>query len=197
MLSRGDTVGVFQMESSGMRRFLTELKPTCFDDVIAAGSLFRPGPLDAIQDGKTMVQHYVDRKHGKEPVEYDHPLLEPVLRDTYGVIVYQEQVMRAAQALAGYSLEQADILRAAMGKKNKAVDGKGARGLHRRREEEWRQRRARHFDLREDRNLRVVRIQSLARRRLRAHHLHHRLPQGALSARVHGGADVARHGRRR
>src|ERR1700719_4313613 len=121
LLSRGDTVGVFQLESSGMRRFITELKPTCFDDVIAAGSLFRPGPLDAIQDGKTMVQHYVDRKHGKEPVEYDHPLLEPVLRDTYGVIVYQEQVMRAAQALAGYSLEQADILRAAMGKKNKAV----------------------------------------------------------------------------
>ncbi len=121
MLSRGDTVGVFQMEGSGMRRFITELKPTCFDDVIAAGSLFRPGPLDAIQDGKTMVQHYVDRKHGKEPVEYDHPLLEPVLADTYGVIVYQEQVMRAAQALAGYSLEQADILRAAMGKKNKAV----------------------------------------------------------------------------
>jgi len=121
MLSRGDTVGVFQLESSGMRRFITELKPTCFDDVIAAGSLFRPGPLDAIQDGKTMVQHYVDRKHGKEPVEYDHPLLEPVLRDTYGVIVYQEQVMRAAQALAGYSLEQADILRAAMGKKNHAV----------------------------------------------------------------------------
>src|SRR5216684_2488424 len=121
MLSRGDTVGVFQMEGSGMRRFITELKPTCFDDVIAAGSLFRPGPLDAIQDGKTMVQHYVDRKHGKEPVEYDHPLLEPVLADTYGVIVYQEQVMRAAQALAGYSLEQADILRAAMGKKNRAV----------------------------------------------------------------------------
>ncbi|HEY6394621.1 MAG TPA: DNA polymerase III subunit alpha, partial [Candidatus Binataceae bacterium] len=121
LLSRGDTVGVFQMESSGMRRFITELKPTCFDDIIAAGSLFRPGPLDAIEDGKTMVQHYVDRKHGKEPVEYDHLLLEPVLKDTYGVIVYQEQVMRAAQALAGYSLEQADILRAAMGKKNKAV----------------------------------------------------------------------------
>jgi DNA polymerase-3 subunit alpha len=121
MLARGDTVGVFQMEGSGMRRFITELKPTCFDDIIAAGSLFRPGPLDAIQDGKTMVQHYVDRKHGRAPVEYDHSLLEPVLKDTYGVIVYQEQVMRAAQALAGYSLEQADILRAAMGKKNKAV----------------------------------------------------------------------------
>src|SRR5208283_738330 len=79
-----------------MRRFISELKPTCFDDVISASSLFRPGPLDAIEDGKTMVQHFVDRKHGKERVEFDHPLLEPVLRDTYGVIVYQEQVMRGA-----------------------------------------------------------------------------------------------------
>jgi DNA polymerase III subunit alpha len=121
LLARGDTVGVFQMEGSGMRRFISDLKPTCFDDIIAAGSLFRPGPLDAVEDGKTMVQHYVDRKHGRESVRYPHPLLEPVLRDTYGVIIYQEQVMRVAQALAGYSLEQADILRAAMGKKQKAV----------------------------------------------------------------------------
>ena len=121
LLARGDTVGVFQMEGSGMRRFLSDLKPTCFEDVVAATSLFRPGPLDAIQDGKTMVQHYVDRKHGREQVEYDHSLLEPVLSNTYGVIVYQEQVMRAAQALAGYSLQQADMLRAAMGKKNKVV----------------------------------------------------------------------------
>jgi DNA polymerase-3 subunit alpha len=121
LLARGDTVGVFQMESSGMRRFISDLKPTCFDDIIAAGSLFRPGPLDAVQDGKTMVQHYVDRKHGREPVEYDHPLLEPVLKETYGVIVYQEQVMGAAQALAGYTLQEADLLRAAMGKKNKVV----------------------------------------------------------------------------
>jgi DNA polymerase-3 subunit alpha len=121
LLSRGDTVGVFQMEGSGMRRFLSDLKPACFEDVISAISLFRPGPLDAIEDGKTMVQHFVDRKHGREPVQYDHPLLEPVLKDTYGVIVYQEQVMRAAQALAGYSLQDADILRAAMGKKKKEV----------------------------------------------------------------------------
>jgi len=121
LLSRGDTVGVFQMESSGMRRFISDLKPTCFDDIIAAGSLFRPGPLDAVQDGKTMVQHYVDRKHGRERVEYDHKLLEPVLKDTYGVIVYQEQVMGAAQALSGYTLQEADLLRAAMGKKNKVV----------------------------------------------------------------------------
>jgi DNA polymerase-3 subunit alpha len=116
LLARGDTVGVFQMEGSGMRRFLTDLKPSCFEDVIAAISLFRPGTLDA-----GMVEPFVRRKHGKEPVEYDHPLLEPVLRDTYGVIIYQEQVMRAAQSLAGYTLEEADILRAAMGKKNIAV----------------------------------------------------------------------------
>ena len=108
-----------------MRRFLTELKPSCFEDVIAAISLFRPGTLDA-----GMVEPFIHRKHGKEPVEYDHPLLEPVLRDTYGVIIYQEQVMRAAQALSGYTLEQADILRAAMGKKTDRRDGEGARALH-------------------------------------------------------------------
>ncbi len=116
LLSRGDTVGVFQMEGSGMRRFLSDLKPSSFDDVIAAISLFRPGTLDA-----GMVDPFIKRKHGKEKVEYDHPLLEPVLRDTYGVIVYQEQVMRVAQALSGYTLQEADMLRAAMGKKNKQV----------------------------------------------------------------------------
>ncbi len=126
LLSRGDTVGVFQMEGSGMRRFLSDLKPSSFDDVIAAISLFRPGTLDS-----GMVDPFIKRKHGKEKVEYDHPLLEPVLRDTYGVIVYQEQVMRVAQALAGYTLQEADMLRAAMGKKNKAVMEKRARALYR------------------------------------------------------------------
>jgi len=116
LLSRGDTVGVFQMEGSGMRRFLTDLKPSNFEDVIAALSLFRPGTLDS-----GMVDPFIRRKQGREPVEYDHPLLEPVLRDTYGVILYQEQVMGVAQALAGYTLEQADILRVAMGKKQKDV----------------------------------------------------------------------------
>src|SRR5579875_42091 len=116
VLARGDTVGVFQMESSGFRRFLTDLKPSNFEDVIAAISLFRPGTLDA-----GMVEPYIERKHGREAVKYPHPLLEEVLKDTYGVIIYQEQVMRVAQALAGYSQEQADILRAAMGKKKKDV----------------------------------------------------------------------------
>jgi len=115
LLSRGDTVGVFQMEGSGMRRFLTELKPSSFEDVIAAISLFRPGTLDS-----GMVDPYIRRKHGRERVEYDHELVEPVLRDTYGIILYQEQVMQVAQALAGYSLQDADMLRAAMGKKNRA-----------------------------------------------------------------------------
>ena len=86
LLARGDTVGVFQMEGSGMRRFMTELKPCCFEDVIAAISLFRPGTLDA-----GMVEPFIRRKHGKEVVEYDHPLLEPVLCDTYGVIIYRSR----------------------------------------------------------------------------------------------------------
>ena len=122
LLARGDTVGVFQMEGSGMRRFVTDLKPSYFDDVIAAGSLFRPGPLERgggrQEDGASITSI---ASTAREQVKYPHPLLEPVLRDTYGVIIYQEQVMRVAQALSGYTLEQADILRAAMGKKNKAV----------------------------------------------------------------------------
>ena len=190
LLARGDTVGVFQMEGSGMRRFLTELKPSNFEDVIAAISLFRPGTLDS-----GMVDPFIKRKHGKEPVEYDHQLLEPVLRDTYGVIIYQEQVMRAAQALAGYTLEEADILRAAMGKKNKAADGARARALSRRGQEERPRQGPGQVHLRENRNLRLLRLQPLACRRLRAHHVHHRVLEGALSERVHGRADVARYGR--
>ncbi len=189
LLARGDTVGVFQMEGSGMRRFLTELKPSCFEDVIAAISLFRPGTLDA-----GMVEPFIHRKHGKEPVEYDHPLLEPVLRDTYGVIIYQEQVMRAAQALAGYTLEEADILRAAMGKKQIAVMQKERERFIAGAVKNGVEQGAGGVNLREDRDLRLVRLQPLACGGVRAHLLHHRLSEGAFPARVHGGADVARHG---
>ena len=115
LIAKGDTVGVFQMESGGMRKLLTQLRPTSFEDVIAVLALFRPGPLDS-----GMVEQFTKRKHGKEPIRYLHPALEPILRDTYGVIVYQEQVMQIAQALAGYSLGDADNLRRAMGKKKKA-----------------------------------------------------------------------------
>src|SRR5512138_2641869 len=118
LISRGDTAGVFQMESSGFTEMVMKMKPSRFEDVIAAGALYRPGPLDQkLEDGRTMVDVYIDRKHGKEPVRYPHPDLEAVLEPTYGVIVYQEQVMQISQVLAGYSLGRADLLRRAMGKK--------------------------------------------------------------------------------
>ncbi|MEI6225199.1 MAG: DNA polymerase III subunit alpha, partial [Deltaproteobacteria bacterium] len=118
LIARGDTDGVFQMESEGFTNMVTKMKPSCFDDVIAAGALFRPGPLDQkLEDGRTMVDVYIDRKLGKEKVRYPHEKLEAILRETYGVIVYQEQVMQISQVLAGYSLGRADLLRRAMGKK--------------------------------------------------------------------------------
>ncbi len=122
LIGRGDTAGVFQMESSGFTEMVTKMKPSRFEDVIAAGALYRPGPLDQkLEDGRTMVDVYIDRKHGREAVAYPHPKLEPILADTYGVIVYQEQVMQISQALAGYSLGRADLLRRAMGKKKADV----------------------------------------------------------------------------
>ncbi len=112
LISSGDTAGIFQMESSGFTEMVKKLKPNVFEDVIAAGALYRPGPLDS-----GMVEIFINRKHGRERVVYQHPKLEPILRDTYGVIVYQEQVMQIAQVLGGYSLGRADLLRRAMGKK--------------------------------------------------------------------------------
>jgi len=114
-LSRADTVGIFQLESSGFRELLTRLKPDCIEDIIAAVALYRPGPIKA-----GMVSDFVERKHGRSEVSYPHPLLEELLRETYGVMVYQEQVMQCAQILAGYSLGGADLLRRAMGKKDAA-----------------------------------------------------------------------------
>jgi len=116
MISRGDTTGVFQLESSGFREILKKLKPDCLEDIVAAVALYRPGPLEG-----GMVDDFIERKHGRKKVEYPHPALEDILRDTYGVIVYQEQVMQIAQALAGYSLGAADLLRRAMGKKKVEV----------------------------------------------------------------------------
>ena len=114
LLSSGKTMAVFQLESSGMRDLIKRLKPTKFEEITALLALYRPGPLNS-----GMHDEFVDRKHGKSPVTYPHQLLEKVLEETYGVIVYQEQVMEAARVLAGFSLGQADILRRAMGKKKK------------------------------------------------------------------------------
>jgi len=111
-LSEGDTAGVFQLESSGMTALVTRLKPTAFADIVALVALFRPGPL-----GSGMVDDFIDRKHGRTQNRYELPQMEPILKDTYGVIVYQEQVMRIANELAGFTLGDADILRRAMGKK--------------------------------------------------------------------------------
>ena len=124
MISKADVTGVFQLESSGFRELLKKLKPDCFEDIVAAGALYRPGPLEG-----GMVDDFIDRKHGRKRVEYDHPLLEPILRDTYGVIVYQEQVMQISSALAGYSLGKADLLRRAMGKKKAEVMAKEKAGF--------------------------------------------------------------------
>ena len=116
LLARGDTTGVFQLESSGMKELLTKMKPEVFEDVIALVALYRPGPLES-----GMVDDFVGRKHGVKKVEYLLPQLEPVLKETYGVIVYQEQVQEIAVRLAGYSLGEGDILRRAMGKKDPSV----------------------------------------------------------------------------
>lgn len=110
LLAEGDTVGVFQFESEGMRRALSQVRPDCFADIVALGALYRPGPMDNIPS-------FAARKAGREKVELLHPAMEPILRETYGIIVYQEQVMSLARELAGYSLGQADLLRRAMGKK--------------------------------------------------------------------------------
>jgi DNA polymerase-3 subunit alpha len=113
LLQRGDTVGVFQLESEGMRRTLAQVRPSNFGDIIALVALYRPGPMDNIP-------LFGDRKNGRVSIEYPHPLLEPILKETYGIFVYQEQVMQAAQVLAGYTLGGADLLRRAMGKKIKS-----------------------------------------------------------------------------
>ena len=112
VFSEGRTAGIFQCESRGMREVLRKMKPSTFEDVIAAVALYRPGPL-----GSGMVDDYIHRKQGKSPIEYELPELEAILQETYGIIVYQEQVMQIASALAGFSLGEADLLRRAMGKK--------------------------------------------------------------------------------
>ncbi len=130
LYQNGDTVGTFQFESEGMQMYLRDLKPTNIEDLIAMNALYRPGPLQ-------FIPNFINRKHGKEAVEYPHPLLEGILKNTYGIMVYQEQIMQTAQILAGYTLGGADLLRRAMGKKDKEKMAKervkfveGAEKLH-------------------------------------------------------------------
>jgi DNA polymerase-3 subunit alpha len=112
ILSRGDVMGLFQVEGAGMRRVLMKMQPTRFEHIIATISLYRPGPMEYIDD-------YIDRMHGRKPVEYHHPALEPILNETYAIIVYQEQIIRILTDIAGYAASEADLMRRAVGKKKK------------------------------------------------------------------------------
>jgi DNA polymerase-3 subunit alpha len=112
LFARGDTVAVFQFESSGMQDWLRKLKPTCISDLVAMNALYRPGPMEMIGD-------FIERKHGRQEIRYPHPKMESILKETYGIIVYQEQVMKIATEIAGFTLAKADLMRRAMGKKNK------------------------------------------------------------------------------
>ena len=114
LLSKGSLEGIFQLESSGMRQIVRELKPSGIEDISSVLALYRPGPLDA-----GLIPKFINRKHGREKIEYEHPILKDILNETYGIMVYQEQIMKIAQDMAGYSLGQADLLRRAMGKKKK------------------------------------------------------------------------------
>ena len=114
LFQRGETIAIFQFESEGMREWMIKLKPTRLDDLIAMNALYRPGPMD-------LIPNYIKRKHGQEEIDYMHPMLEPVLENTFGIPVYQEQVMQMAQVMGGFSLGKADVLRRGMGKKKKEV----------------------------------------------------------------------------
>ena len=114
LLGRGETTGVFQLESAGMRRVLKELKPSSFEDIVSVLALYRPGPME-------FIPQFIRAKHGEAKAEYPHPSLEPILKDTYGIIVYQEQIMQIASKMAGFSLGQADLLRRAVGKKKREI----------------------------------------------------------------------------
>jgi DNA polymerase-3 subunit alpha len=115
ILAKGELEGIFQLESSGMKQIVRDLKPSNIDDISSILALYRPGPLDA-----GLIPKFINRKHGRELMDYAHPDLEPILKETYSILVFQEQIMKIAQDLAGYSLGEADLLRRAMGKKKPA-----------------------------------------------------------------------------
>ena len=174
LLASGKTTGLFQLESSGMRDLLMGLKPERFEDIIAIIALYRPGPMDLIPD-------FIKRKQGKIPIVYETPELEPILKDTYGVIVYQEQVMAITNVVAGFSLGQADILRRAMGKKKpeemeklrvKFLEGAQQKKISEKKADKL---------YRTDSVVRRLWVQQVACGRLRGSLLSDRVSQGALS----------------
>ncbi len=178
MLSRGDAKGVFQFESEGFRQLLARLKPDVFEDLIAAVAIYRPGPLQ-------FLDNFINRKHGREPITYLHPKMGPILKETYGLILYQEQVQALAQDLAHFSLSEGDLMRRAMGKKDARIMAEYRQKIHRSGRSRHRPRHRRK-GLRPDRGLRRLRLQQIPLRLLRAHRLPDRLAEVPLSPRIHG-----------
>ncbi len=179
LFCEGQTLGIFQFESSGMRDILRRAKPQRFEDLIALNALYRPGPLRG-----GMVDDFINRKHGRVEITYELPQLEPILSETYGVMAYQEQVMRVASVLAGFTLGEADLLRKAMGKKQvdvmeaqrqKFVEGRDSTRDPAAEGDE---------DLRSDRALRRLWLQQVPRDHLRAPRVPDGLPQGQLPVRT-------------
>ena len=183
LFADGQTYGIFQFESSGMRDILRRAKPQRLDDLIAMNALYRPGPLRS-----GMVDDYIARKQGTKEIKYELPQLEPILADTYGVIAYQEQVMRIAATLASFTLGQSDLLRKAMGKKNPAVMQAQREKFVQGRGSQRHQREAGHQDLRSDGALRRVRLQQVALDRLRLSGVPDGLPEGKLPVALRGRA---------
>ena len=192
LFARGDTTAIFQFESHGMRDILRRYQPTRIEDLTALNALYRPGP---IQGG--MIDDFINRKHGKTKVSYELPQLQDILEETYGVILYQEQVMQIANRLASFSLGEADILRRAMGKKKKeemaaqrakfmagCADQQGSREKGR-------------AHLQPDGRICRLRLQQIAFLRLRAARVPNRLSQDSLSGGIHGRAAHLRSGRHR
>ena len=179
LLNRGETMGVFQLESEGMRKLIGRLKPDCFEDLIACLALYRPGPLES-----GMADMFIRRKHGQEKIEYAHASLEPILRDTYGCIVYQEQVMLISNMLSGFSLNEADNLRKAMGKKQPEIMNKFRGAVRERRRQERLRPVGSSGHLGQHRQVRGLWLQQVPLDGLRADHLADRLPEGPPSHRV-------------
>ena len=190
LMRQGNAIGIFQFESRGMKDLLQKARPDRFEDIIALVALYRPGPMDLIPD-------FIDRKHGIQTIEYLDPRLEPILSPTYGIMIYQEQVMQIAQVIGGYSLGSADLLRRAMGKKKveemaQQRDIFVAGAIKNNLDESQSQR-----IVRSDGKICRLRLQQIARSRICVDRLPDCLPESPLSGRIYGGVFVGRYGRYR
>ena len=172
LICEGNTKGVFQLESQLGRSMAERVKPSDIEELSDLVAIIRPGCMEAIVDGKSLTQHYIDRKHGIDPVEYFHDALEPILSSTYGILVYQEQAILIARDIGGFDLQEADILRKAIGKKNVGLMAEG------------RDTRAGRGDIWLDRKVSKIFLQQVPLRQLRLQRLPHSIYQSPFSQGV-------------